>query len=110
MTTTARPTTLAAVLAAHGTQCGCEGACGKPHKSRRCKATDKPLPLHAGPYPPRVTDAQNAAVPTADLRPWCGPCWRAALLRELEHRALLRRTELDQAQLALFTPAALAAG
>ncbi|MFH9959706.1 hypothetical protein ACH4OX_36635 [Streptomyces roseolus] len=111
MATTAHPTVLAAVLAAHGTQCGCAGACGKEHASRRCPAgTDKPVELHAAPYPPRATDVENAAVPVAELRPWCGPCWRAALRRERDRRELLRRHELDQAQLALFDPAALAAG
>ncbi|MFD3535979.1 hypothetical protein [Streptomyces sp. NPDC058664] len=52
------------VMAAHGTQCGCEGACGTEHASKRCAAgTDKPVALHAAPYPPHATDAANAAAP-----------------------------------------------
>ncbi|WP_371637720.1 hypothetical protein OG988_40640 [Streptomyces zaomyceticus] len=94
------------VLAAHGTQCGCEGACGKEHASKRCPAgTDKPVILHAAPYPPHATETANAAAPAGELRPWCGPCWRAALKRERERTTEIRRIELDQAQLALFDPA-----
>ncbi|MFE5547281.1 hypothetical protein ACFQ71_26115 [Streptomyces sp. NPDC056534] len=103
MTTLVPTTILAVVLAAHGTQCGCEGACGKEHPSKRCAAgTDKPVALHAAPYPPYATETANASAPAAELRPWCGPCWRAALKRERERVAEQRRIELAQAQLALF--------
>ncbi|MFB7032105.1 MULTISPECIES: hypothetical protein [unclassified Streptomyces] len=106
MTTLAPTTALAAVLAAHGAQCGCAGACGKEHPSKRCPAgTDKPVALHAAPYPPYATETANAAAPASELRPWCGPCWNRALRRERESAAERRRVELDQAQLVLFDPA-----
>ncbi|MYV70397.1 hypothetical protein GT043_31550 [Streptomyces sp. SID2131] len=106
MTTLARPTILAAVLAAYGPACACAGACGKEHASRQCLAgADKPVALHAAPYPPHATETANAAAPLGELRPWCGPCWTRALKREREAAAERRRLELDQAQLVLFDPA-----
>ncbi|MFC8010833.1 hypothetical protein [Streptomyces cinereoruber] len=104
MTTLAPTTILAAVLDAHGAQCGCAGACGKEHPSKRCPAgANKPVALHAAPYPPHATETANASAPLAELRPWCGPCWTRALKREAA--AERRRAELDQAQLVLFDPA-----
>ncbi|MFF5924161.1 hypothetical protein ACFY8C_38425 [Streptomyces flavochromogenes] len=104
-------TTLAVVLAAHGTQCGCEGACGKEHASQRCAAgTGQPVPLHAAPHRPRATETANAATPLSELRPWCGPCWTRALKRDRERAAEQRRVELDHAQLAIFDPSVLTAG
>ncbi|MGO4636377.1 hypothetical protein AB4225_36575 [Streptomyces sp. 2RAF24] len=111
MTTT--QTVLAAVLKAHGEHCGCEGACGSAHGAvGRCGKGpwDGDRALHAAPYPPRTTDVENASVPAAELRPWCGPCWNRALKAARERAAEARRIELDQAQTALFDLSALAAG
>lgn len=103
MTTT--PTTmLAKVLAEHGQECGCEGACGKDHAGGRCRRPQqygKP-PLHAAPYPPYPSDVENAAAPRTELRPWCGPCWAPAIKRERDRRAHLRQRELDTSQIELF--------
>ncbi|MFD7576112.1 hypothetical protein ACFV6U_37265 [Streptomyces sp. NPDC059810] len=104
MSTRTTTTVLDTVLKAHGAQCGCTGACGKEHAHGRCGRLDeygKP-PLHAAPYPPYTTDAENAAAPLDELRPWCGPCWNRATTRERDRRADRRRRELDEAQIALF--------
>ncbi|MGW3378129.1 hypothetical protein [Streptomyces hydrogenans] len=109
---TVRPTILAAVLAAHGAACGCTGACGTTHTAGACGwAPDQGFqPLHAAPYPPRLTDAANAAVPAAQLRPWCGRCWHRALKARREEAEQQRIQELRNAQIALFDPPAVAAG
>lgn len=104
------PTLLAAVLAAHGTYCGCTGACGRDHLGGMCRAgIDKPVRLHAAPYPPPLTDRESVTAPVSALRPWCGQCWRKALTRERETAAERRRIELAEAQLLLFDASALTA-
>jgi hypothetical protein len=101
---TAPMTVLAAVLKAHGSYCGCTGACGTEHSGRRCMAgiTGKPIRLTAAPYPPYATDQQNASAPASVLRPWCGPCWTKALRTERDRVADQRRRELEEGQFSLF--------
>ncbi|MGW0121747.1 hypothetical protein [Streptomyces sp. NPDC003327] len=101
-------TTLDVVLAAHGERCGCEGVCGS-HQGDRCESQLNERPLHAAPYPPRLTDTANAAVPAANLRSWCPRCWHRALKIQREHAAAERLRQLHDAQEALFDPATLTA-
>ncbi|MEV7282902.1 hypothetical protein [Streptomyces sp. NPDC093111] len=106
-------TVLDTVLKAHGHRCGCEGACGTNHGAAGLCAKspwDGGRVLHAAPYPPFATDTANAAVPAAELRPWCGPCWTRALKAERERAAEARRIELEESQLDLFDLSALTAG
>ncbi|MET9957193.1 hypothetical protein ABZ135_37345 [Streptomyces sp. NPDC006339] len=102
-------TVLEAVLETHGMRCACESACGH-HEGKPCKRNHYERPLLAAPYPPRATDAANAAVPVEDLRPLCAPCWRAAVKAAQDRAAEERRRVLEAAQLDLFDPAAVAAG
>ncbi|WP_327332885.1 hypothetical protein [Streptomyces anulatus] len=108
-----RDNLLAAVLETHGGHCACRGACGKTHtgKSGQCYAmgSDTNKPLLAAPQTPYATDVQNAAAPLEELRPWCWPCWRAALAAE-QVRADERRTQdLAAMQIGLFDVGADAA-
>ncbi|MFF5938987.1 hypothetical protein [Streptomyces sp. NPDC012508] len=103
---TPKNTVLGAVLEACGAWCGCEGACGRTHKGGVCAYGKGRLSaLHAAPYPPRVTDVENAAASAAELRPWCSACWSRAHRLECERAAEARRIALAGAQLALFDPA-----
>ena len=104
MSTKTTTTVLDTVLKAHGARCGCAGACGKDHAGGTCGRRNeygKP-PLHAAPYPPRVTEVANAAAPHDELRPWCGPCWNKAVALKNARLADVCRRELDEAQTALF--------
>ncbi|WP_152626620.1 hypothetical protein [Streptacidiphilus carbonis] len=106
-----RPSTiLTTVLEAHGGYCTCGGACGRQHTGEggRCSAetSGKNKPLLAAPRTPHATDAQNAATPVENLRPWCWPCWRDALGAERVRTDEQRSMELAQMQIGLFDLAA----
>ncbi|MFD7720739.1 hypothetical protein [Streptomyces sp. NPDC059814] len=94
---------LAVVLERDGEYCRCAGGCGVEHGGRRCNAEPTPRqPLVVAPCPLPLTEHEAAAAPVESLHPWCGPCWRRAKKCNTELAALLRRQELDEAQLGLF--------
>ncbi|THA60419.1 hypothetical protein E6R60_36380 [Streptomyces sp. A0642] len=108
-----RDNVLASVLETHGEHCACRGACGKTHTDAdgQCNAmsSGKNKPLMAAPQTPHATDAQNAAVPLDQLRPWCWSCWRAALAAEQVRADEQRSRELAEMQIGLFDVGADAA-
>lgn len=94
-------TILAAVLIAHGPRCQCAGVCGRTHPAGTC-GVDPYGRIIAAPAVPHTTEHENAATLSAELRPWCGPCWERAFNLARSARAEQLQRDLADKQLHLF--------
>ncbi|WP_405551338.1 hypothetical protein OG215_42125 (plasmid) [Streptomyces globisporus] len=106
-------TVLEQVIRTYGYSCCCAGGCGVEHPGRQCRTGGEKGAMLAAPHPLPLTEHETASAPASELRPWCPPCWRRTVKRNIEIRAELRRQELDEAQTLLFDverPALAASG
>ncbi|MFJ5851276.1 hypothetical protein [Streptomyces sp. NPDC092903] len=75
---------------AHG-ECQCTGSCGRTHAKtgRRCdrRHDESGIRLIVAPADLSGTPAQQAQVPTDQLRAWCPSCYRLASKRHAEDAA-----------------------